>query len=133
MAHAKGTSKTLPWRAAALWALLALALATLFACVTYSRIPPSSDVWDYAQEARQLARSQGFTSLYTYPTHLGTEPAPFPVRWRMPLYAAIGAAFLTLGLPLPLGFFIVAVLAHAALVGLVFLLASHLHSPRAGC
>lgn len=132
MAHAQGTSKTLPWRDAVLWGLLALALATLFACVTYSRIPPSSDVWDYAQEARQLARGQGFTSLYTYPTHLGTEPAPFPVRWRMPLYAAIGAGFLTVGLPLPLGFFIVAVLAHAALVGLVFLLASHLHSPRAG-
>ena len=132
MAHVQGTSKKLPWRAALLWALLALALATLFACVTYSRVPPASDVWDYAQEARQLARGQGFTSLYTYPTHLGTEPAPFPVRWRMPLYAAIGAAFLTLGIPLPLGFFIVAVLAHAALVGLAFLLASHLHSARAG-
>ena len=122
----------LPWRDAASWSLLALALALAFAFVTYSRVPPSSDVWDYAQEARQLARGQGFTSLYTYPTHLGTEPAPFPVRWRMPLYAAIGAAFLGLGVSLPLGFFIVAVLAHAALVGLVFLLASHLHSPRAG-
>jgi hypothetical protein len=135
MAHGQGSPGTrtpLPWRVALSWALLALAIAACFACVTYSRIPPSSDVWDYAQEARQLARGDGFTSLYTYPTHLGTEPAPFPVRWRMPLYAAIGAMLLTAGVPLPLGYFIVAVLAQAVLVGLVFLLASHLHSPRAG-
>jgi hypothetical protein len=137
MAHgpgSPGTSKKsrLPWRGAASWTLLALAIAACFACITYPRIPPSSDVWDYAQEARQLARGDGFTSLYTYPTHLGTEPPPFPVRWRMPLYAAIGAAFLAVGVPLPLGYFFVAVLAHAALVGLVFLLGSHLHSPRAG-
>ena len=131
MAHDRRPTK-LPWRGAALWSLLALALATVFAYVTYFRIPPASDVWDYAQEARQLARGQGFTSLYTYPTHLGAKPAPFPVRWRMPLYAAIGASFLAVGIPLPLGFFVVAVLAHAVLVGLVFLLASHLHSPRAG-
>ena len=122
----------LPWRDAALWGLLALAIAAVFACVTYPRVPPSSDVWDYSQEARQLARGEGFTSLYTYPTHLGRDPAPFPVRWRMPLYAAIGALFLAAGVPLPLGFFLVAVIAHALLVALVFLLASHLHSPRAG-
>jgi hypothetical protein len=135
MAHGQGSPGTrtqLPWRVALSWALLALAIAACFAYVALSRIPPSSDVWDYAQEARQLARGDGFTSLYTYPTHLGIEPAPFPVRWRMPLYAAIGAMFLTVGVPLPLGYFIVAVLAQAVLVGLVFLLASHLHSPRAG-
>jgi len=122
----------LPLRAALAWALLAAIAATAFALATYSNVPPSSDVWDYAQEARQLARGEGFTSLYTYPVHLGHDSPPFPVRWRMPLYAAVGAAFLKLGMPLPAGYFAVGIASHALLVGLLFLLASHLHSARAG-
>ena len=122
----------LPLRAALAWALLATITATAFALATYSNVPPSSDVWDYAQEARQLARGEGFTSLYTYPVHLGHDSPPFPVRWRMPLYAAVGAALLKLGMPLPAGYFAVGIVSHVLLVGLLFLLASHLHSARAG-
>jgi hypothetical protein len=128
-----GGNPSIPWGSAAAWGVLALVFAAIFAWVTYSRVPPSSDVWDYSQEARQLARGEGFTSLYTYPTHLDAHAAPpFPVRWRMPLYAAIGAGLLAIGVPLPLGYFVVAVIAHAFLVALIFLLAAHFHSPRAG-
>ena len=122
------TATALPLRHAAMWALLAALLAGAFALVTYPSIPPSSDLWDYSQEARQLARGEGFTSLYTYPVHLGHDEPPFPVRWRMPLFAALGAMLLWLGVPLPAGFFLIAIVAHALLVGLVFLLTAHLHS-----
>ncbi len=117
---------------AAAWAIFAAAAALVFALGTISQVSPASDVWDYAQEARQLHRGEGFTSLYTYPTHLGSEPPPFPVRWRMPLYAALGAVLLKLGVPLPAGFFAIGVVSHALLVALVFLLGTHLHSARAG-
>src|SRR2546422_9671041 len=122
----------LPIRDAVLWGLFAAIAATAFAIATSPNLPPASDVWDYAQEARQLARGAGFTSLYTYPTHLGSDVPPFPVRWRMPLYAALGAASLKAGLPLPAGFFAIGVLSHALLVALVFLLGARLHSARAG-
>ena len=123
----------LPWRAALLWALLAVALAGIHACVTIRQIPPASDLWDYAQEARQIARGEGFTSLYTYPTLLGAhESAPFPVRWRMPLFPWRGAMMLKSGLPLPEGFFVIGVVSHALIVFFVFLLAAHLHSRAAG-
>jgi hypothetical protein len=122
------TPASLPIRNAARWAILASCLAALFALVTYPNIPPASDLWDYSQEARQLGRGEGFTSLYTYPVHLGPDDAPFPVRWRMPLYAALGATLWQLGVPLPAGYFVLAVLAHAILVALVFLLTEHLHS-----
>ena len=122
------TATTLPIRHAAKWALFAALLATMFALVTYPNIPPASDLWDYSQEARQLARGEGFTSLYTYPVHLGHDEPPFPVRWRMPLFAGLGAVLLWLGVPLPAGFFLIAILAHAILVALVFLLTAHLHS-----
>src|SRR6185295_3498687 len=123
---------SLPLRDAVAWALFAAALATVFALATYPNVPPSSDVWDYSQEARQMARGEGFTSLYTYPVHLGHDTPPFPVRWRMPLYAAMGAALLKLGLPLPAGYFAIGIASHALLVGLLFLLTAHLHSTRAG-
>ena len=123
----------LPLRTALLWGLAALFVAILFSAATYRSIAPSSDLWDYSQEARQIARGQGFTSLYTYPTHLGpSDRAPFPVRWRMPLYAARGAMMLNVGASLPLGYFLVVAQSHAALVALVFLLAAHLASRRAG-
>jgi hypothetical protein len=123
----------LPIRAAILWGLAALAFALLFTAATFRTISPSSDLWDYSQEARQLARGQGFTSLYTYPTHLGPdESPPFPVRWRQPLYAARGAMVLNVGGPLPLGYFLVVAQSHAALVAFVFLLGAHLASARAG-
>jgi len=124
--------ESLPLRDAIGWALLAAIVATAFALATYSNVPPSSDVWDYAQEARQLARGEGFTSLYTYHVHLGHDSPPFPVRWRMPLYAALGAALLKLGVPPPAGYFAIGIASHALLVGLLFLLATHLHSARAG-
>ena len=114
------------------WSLAALAAGLVYVVLVRHGFPPQSDVWDYAQEARQLARGQGFTSLYTYPVHLGSGP-PFPVEWRMPGYAGIGWALLSLGVPLPLGFLLVGALAHAALVGLVFLLTTRLSSPVGGC
>ncbi len=120
-------------RQAAAWGMAGLLAATVFSFAVYPNVPPASDVWDYAQEARQLARGEGFTSLYTYPVHLGAgDQPPFPVRWRMPLYAAVGAALLQVGIPLPVGFFVVGILAHGLLIGLVFLLAAHFHSARAG-
>ncbi|HET9250658.1 MAG TPA: hypothetical protein VFP58_00905, partial [Candidatus Eisenbacteria bacterium] len=122
------TATAMPLRPAAMWALLAALLATVFTLATYPNIPPASDLWDYSQEARQLGRGEGFTSLYTYPVHLGQDEPPFPVRWRMPLYAALGAGLWWLGVPLPAGYFLIAILAHAILVALVFLLTAHLHS-----
>ena len=129
---------SLPLRQALGWGLAALILSTLFSFLVYPNIPPASDLWDYSQEARQIVRGQGFTSLYTYPVLLdvpgdaGQEGPPFPVRWRLPLFAALGAVLLLLGVPLPAGFFLLGIAAHAGLVALVFLLASHLHSARAG-
>jgi hypothetical protein len=115
-----------------LWALLALVVAGAHAAITVRQVAPASDLWDYAQEARQIARGDGFTSLYTYPTLLGAhERPPFPVRWRMPLFAWRGAMMLKSGVSLPEGYFIVAVAAHALIVFLVFLLTAHLHSARA--
>jgi len=122
----------LPILQAITWAILAAALATLFARETIHQIPAASDVWDYSQEARQIARGEGFTSLYTYPVHLDNDQPPFPVRWRMPLFPAIGAIFLKLGVALPLGYFYLAIASHAALVALIFLIGAHLHSNRAG-
>jgi len=123
----------LPWRAALLWALLAVTLAGFHAAVTVRQISPSSDLWDYSQEARQIARGQGFTSLYTYPTLLGAhEEPPYPVRWRMPLFAWRGSLMLRSGTPLPEGYFVLGVVSHALIVFLVFLLGAHFHSPRAG-
>ncbi|MGE5177683.1 MAG: hypothetical protein ACM3PF_01175 [Bacteroidota bacterium] len=132
-AHASPQAPRLPIRSAILWALGALAAALLFTVAIHRSIGPSSDLWDYSQEARQIERGQGFTSLYTYPTHLGArDKPPFPVRWRMPLYAARGAMALKTGAPLPLGFLLVVAQSHAVLVALVFLLGAHLGSPRAG-
>ena len=125
-------SPPLPFRKALAWAAFAAAAATVFALATLPQLPPASDAWDYSQEARQLARGEGFTSLYTYPSHLGADQPPFPVRWRMPLFALTGAGLLKLGVSLPAGFFGIAVAAHALLVALVFLLGTHLHSWRAG-
>jgi hypothetical protein len=123
----------LPIRAAILWGFAALLLALLFTAATFRSISPSSDLWDYSQEARQLARGEGFTSLYTYPSHLTPpERPPFPVRWRMPLYAVRGAMVLKMGLSLPLGYLLAVAQTHAMLVALVFLLGAHLASPRAG-
>lgn len=122
----------LPLRPAVGWAILAAVLAALFAFATYPNIPPASDLWDYSQEARQLGRGEGFTSLYTYPVHLGQDEPPFPVRWRMPLFAVMGATLWQLDVPLPAGYFLIAIVTHAILVGLVFLLTAHLHSVWAG-
>jgi hypothetical protein len=123
----------LPLRLALLWALLAIAIASLHAAVTIRQIPPASDLWDYAQEARQIFRSQGFTSLYTYPTLLGErEHPPFPVRWRMPLFAWRGSLMLRSGIALPEGYFAIAIVSHGLIVFLVFLLGVHFHSARAG-
>jgi hypothetical protein len=123
----------LPIRHAVSWGLAAFVISFVFSAVVQPTIAPSSDVWDYAQEARQLARGEGFTSLYTYPVHLGRdERPPFPVRWRMPLYAARGALSIQSGVSLPNGFLIAGAQAHGLLVALVFLLAAHLHSARAG-
>jgi len=120
------------WRAALLWGMLALAAAALFARAAIPGIAPASDLWDYSQEARQIARGEGFTSLYTYPVFLGHEVAPFPVLWRMPLYAVLGALLLKLGVPLPAGFLYLGALVHALLVALTYWLGARLHSPRAG-
>jgi hypothetical protein len=116
------------------WALAALAIGVVFAASMADRIAPQSDLWDYSQEARQIARGEGFTSLYTYPVHLrpGGEP-PFPVRWRMPLYAVLGAGLLDVGVPLPAGYIYLGALTHALLVALVWLLAVRIsRSPWAG-
>jgi len=113
--------------------MAALAISLVFGAVVRPTVAPSSDLWDHSQEARQIARGDGFTSLYTYPALLGPEErTPFPVRWRMPLYAARGALALRLGFHLPDGYLLVAMQAHAVLVGLVFLLGAHFHSRRAG-
>ena len=123
----------LPLRLALAWALLAIAIASLHAAITVRQIPPASDLWDYSQEARQIFRSQGFTSLYTYPTLLGErEHPPFPVRWRMPLFAWRGSLMLRSGIALPEGYFAIAVVSHGLIVFLVFLLGAHFHSARAG-
>lgn len=116
-----------------LWALLALAISSLHATVTVRQISPSSDLWDYAQQARQIARGEGFTSLYTYPTLLGAEEQPpYPVRWRMPLFSWRGAMMLQGGMSLPEGYFALAAVSHTLLVGLTLLLGAHFHSTRAG-
>ncbi|MGE5176861.1 MAG: hypothetical protein ACM3JJ_10855 [Hyphomicrobiales bacterium] len=126
-------SHRLPIRPAILWGLAALALSLVFAAVTYRSVSPTNDLWDYAQEARQIARGEGFTSLYTYPVHLGPdETAPFPVRWRMPGYAARGALGIRMGFDPTKLFFMIAIQAHVALVVLVFLLGAHFGGPRAG-
>ncbi|HYR53000.1 MAG TPA: hypothetical protein VET83_10345, partial [Candidatus Dormibacteraeota bacterium] len=92
-------------RPALVWFLLALAVGILFARAALPGIAPASDLWDYSQEARQIARGEGFTSLYTYPLFLdASSNAPFPVLWRMPLYAMLGAFLLKLGIALPAGF-----------------------------
>jgi hypothetical protein len=126
-------SNPLPVRHALLWGLAALPFAFIFTLAVYPNISPSSDIWDYSQEARQVARGQGFTSLYTYPTHLRPEEVPpFPVKWRQPLYAVLGAMVLQSGASLPLGYLLIVACAHAVLVALVFLLGAHFASPRAG-
>ncbi len=131
--YAPPVTARLPIRPAILWGIAALTVALLFTAAIYRSIAPASDLWDYSQEARQIARGEGFTSLYTYPTHLGPEDRPpFPVRWRMPLYAARGAMVLATGAPLPLGYLLVVAQSHAALVAFVFLLGAHLSSRRAG-
>jgi len=123
----------LHFRDAILWGIAAIAVSLLFVAVVRPHIAPSSDLWDDSQEARQLARGDGFTSLYTYPTLLGAEERPpYPVRWRMPLYAARGALALRMGFKAPDIFLLVSVQAHAVLVALVFLLGAHFHSRRAG-
>jgi len=119
-------------RSTALWFLLALAAGILFARAAQPGISPASDLWDHAQSARQIARGEGFTSLYTYPLFLGQDDAPFPVRWRMPLYALIGALLLKLGVALPGGFLYLDAVAHGLLVALTYRLGAKLHSPRAG-
>jgi len=127
------TRNPLHFRDAILWGIAALAVSLLFAAVIRPHIAPSSDLWDDSQEARQLARGEGFTSLYTYPALLGADDRPpYPVRWRMPLYAARGAVALRMGFKAPDIFLLVSVQAHAVLVALVFLLGAHFHSRRAG-
>ncbi len=122
----------LSFRPAILWFLLTLAVGLLFAHAALPGIAPASDIWDYSQEARQIARGGGFTSLYTYPVFLGHDDAPFPVRWRMPLYAVFGALLLKLGLALPAGFLYLGAIVHALLVTLTYWLGARLHSSRAG-
>ncbi len=122
----------LPVGQALMWGLLAACLAALFAAATFRHVADSSDVWDYSQEARQIHRGEGFTSLYTYPVQLNGGGPAFPVRWRMPGWAAVGSVLLSLGIPLPAGWFLLGVLFQAILVALVFLLGAQLHSPRAG-
>jgi len=125
-------SKAPSWRVAFLWFLLALVAGLFFAHAALPGIAPASDLWDYAQEARQLARGDGFTSLYTYPVFLGQDQPPFPVRWRMPLYAALGALLLRLGIALPAGFLYLGALAHALLVALTYRLGARVVGARAG-
>src|SRR5262245_530462 len=108
---------------AILWGLAALAAGLVFAHAALPGIAPASDLWGYSQEARQLARGDGFTSLYTYPVFLGQDDAPFPVRWRMPLYAVLGALLLKLGIALPAGYLYLGAVAHALLVASTFWLA----------
>jgi len=124
--------KRLPWRAAAAWSALALVLGALYALATFPNLAPQNDIWDYSQEARQLSRGEGFTSLYTYPTLLRSdESPPYPVRWRMPFYALRGSLFVQSGTPPPVGYMILSVGSQGILVFLVFLLGAHLHSTRA--
>src|SRR2546427_3973075 len=125
-------SEPASWRTAFLWATVALAAGTLFAHAALPGIAPASDLWDYSQEARQIARGEGFTSLYTYPVFLGQDEPPFPVRWRMPLYAVLGALLLKLGIALPAGFLYLGAVAHALLVALTYWLGAKVHSTRAG-
>ena len=120
------------FRSVILCGALGLAVGIAFAAAAIPTISPSSDLWEYAQEARQIARGQGFTSLYTYPVFLGREGPPFPVLWRMPLYPSLGAFLLWLGVRLPDGFLYFGALAHALLVALTYWLAGRLHSARAG-
>jgi hypothetical protein len=125
-------SQAASWRTTLLWFLFALAVGTVFARAALPGIAPASDLWDYSQEARQIARGEGFTSLYTYPVHLGHEEPPFPVLWRMPLYAVLGALLLKLGVALPAGFLYLGAVAHALLVALTYRLGAKLDSARAG-
>lgn len=115
------------WTVVALALLVGLGAGILFAASARGRIAPQSDLWDYAQEARQIARGEGFTSLYTYPVHLrpGDTP-PFPVRWRLPLYAILGAGMIRAGVALPDGFLLLGAITHAVLVALIALLAMRL-------
>jgi hypothetical protein len=125
-------SRAASWRTTALWFLVALVAGTLFARAVLPGIAPASDLWDHSQVARQIARGEGFTSLYTYPVFLGHEEPPFPVLWRMPLYAMLGALLLKLGIALPGGFLYLGAVAHALLVALTYRLGAKLHSARAG-
>src|SRR5690242_5756889 len=97
----------LPWKGAAAWGVGALLVGLAYLSLAHPSIAPQSDLWDYAQEARQITRGAGFTSLYTYPVHLDQSGPPFQVSWRMPLYAAIGAALLRGGVALPSGFLVI--------------------------
>ncbi len=113
--------------------VLALAAGIVFARAALPGVAPASDLWDYSQEARQIARGEGFNSLYTYPLFLdASSNAPFPVLWRMPLYALLGAFLLRLGIALPAGFLYIGALGHALLVTLTYVLGAKIHSPRAG-
>jgi len=120
------------WRIAVLWFLLALVAGLLFAHAAVPGIAPASDLWDHSQAARQIARGEGFTSLYTYPLFLGQDQPPFPIRWRMPLYALLGALLLKLGIALPGGFLYLGAVAHGLLVALTYWLGARLHSARVG-
>ena len=115
---------------AVLWFLLALVAGALFAHAALPGIAPASDLWDYSQEARQLARGQGFTSQYTYPVLLAHDQPPFPVRWRMPLYALLGALLLRLGIALPAGYLYLGAIVHAFLVAATYALGARMSSPR---
>jgi hypothetical protein len=127
-----GPPARLPWRAAAGCAVLALVLGALYAVATFPNLSPANDIWDYSQQARQLARGEGFTSLYTYPTLLRSdETPPYPVRWRMPAYSLRGAMMIQSGTSPPVGYVLLSVGSQAILVFLVFALAAHFHSNRA--
>ncbi len=50
-------------------------------------LPVLSDIWDYAQQGRELYQGNGFTSQFTYPVVLDQNPpGVFHNLWRPPLY-----------------------------------------------
>jgi hypothetical protein len=73
-----------------------------------AHVGETSDAWDYLQQARQIYRGDGFTSLFTYVPYLPSSRAhvehtgTFPQLWRQPGYPLLLAgSFALAGAPEP--------------------------------
>ncbi len=67
------------------WLLVWAAWSNLYRPDTFS---PLGDIWDYAQQGRQLVRGEGFSSQFTYPILMKQDAGhvPYSNLWRPPGY-----------------------------------------------